>query len=323
MAHSATVLDVLCIGEALADLVATRRGPLRSAPAFRLHAGGAPANVARGLARLGARAGWCGAVGADEFGTFLLETLAADGVDVSRAVRVAGAKTGVCFIALDEAGERSFLGYGQPDASRFLEPAALDAAYVGSARIVHCGSNTLVSEPARSATLTALALARDADRLTSLDVNLRLHLWEDPARPLAEARQVLGGIDLVKASHEEARLLTGTADALEAARTLRRWGAGVAVVTLSDRGCVFSAPHGEGAVAAYRVDVVDTTGAGDAFQAALLRALLPYVKDGRAPAQLVESELVRALDEANRAGAAAVGREGAVSWRPEDLPSSR
>src|SRR5438874_13657922 len=121
------------MGEALVDLVATERGPLPASPAFRRYAGGAPANVARGLARLGARAGWSWSVGADGFGEFLLGAMRADGVDISRAQALRGRQTGICFIALDEAGERTFLGYGQPDAACFFAPVLLDAGYAADA----------------------------------------------------------------------------------------------------------------------------------------------------------------------------------------------
>jgi fructokinase len=314
------MLDVLSIGEALVDLIASRPGRLQDAPGFHRYAGGAPANVARALARLGARAGWMWSVGADAFGEFLLAAMSEDGVDVSRAVRTPRGKTGLSFIALSERGERSFTGYGQPDASVFFEPASVDPAYVASARVLHFGSNTLLAEPARGATLSSLAAARDAERLVSMDANLRLHLYDEPARVLAAVRQAAGGADLLKSSEEEARALTGAMDPLDAARALRRFGAGLAVVTLGERGCVWASEAGEGASPAFPVRVVDTTGAGDAFQAALLCALLPHIALGRAPAELDATDLGEVLAAANRAGAAAAGREGAVEWRPQDLP---
>lgn len=309
-------LDVLCVGEALCDVVALRRGRLGDSPTFARFAGGAPANVARGLARLGAHAAFLGCIAEDELGRFLLETLAADGVDVSRVARTRAAKTGIAFVAIDEHGDRSFVGYGQPDASRRLSPEHVDPSYVARARMVHVGSNTLISDPARSATLQCMSTARDAGAIVSMDVNLRLHLWDDPTRVTAAVRQSLGGVHLVKASADEARFLTGTTDPLEGARALRRYGAGVAVVTLSHDGAVYSAPLGEGHVPTTPVEVVDATGAGDGFHAGLLFALLPLVGEESEPAELGGEHLVHVLRAAHRTGGAAVGVLGACEWRP-------
>jgi fructokinase len=313
------MLDVLCIGEALVDLVASRRGPLGAAPEFRRYAGGAPANVARGVARLGARAGWMWSIGEDAFGDFVLSTMAAEGIDVSRAVRTRRGKTELAFVALDAEGNPHFDGYGFPGASRCYDEAWVDAAYVGSAHIAHFGSNTLMDEPPRRATLAAMAAARDAGRLVSFDANLRLHLWDTAARATATVRQLLPGVDVLKVSIEEARLLTGDSHPEDAARRLRGWQVGLAVVTLGAEGCAYAAAHHEGVVAGAPAAVVDATGAGDSFVAGLLCALLPHVEEGRAPTDLPRADLEEALQAANRAGAAAVGCEGAVEWRAEEI----
>src|SRR5207237_5375930 len=138
---------------------------------------------------------------------------------------------------------------------------------------------------AKTASLAAVGAARDAERVVSLDVNLRPHLWPDRERALATARQIVGGMSLVKAAHDEATLLTGIAAPLEAARALRRWGASLAVVTVGAQGCVFSSARCEGSVPGVPADVVDATGAGDAFQAGLLHALLPHLRTGREPGE--------------------------------------
>src|SRR5262245_58544205 len=245
MRDSAPMLDVLCVGEALVDLLGTRRGPLRASESFRRFAGGAPANVARALARLGARAGWMWSVGDDELGGFLLDALAADGIDVSRAVRKR-ACTELAFIALDEQGNPHFSGYGFPGASQRFEAADVDVGYVGATTVVHFGANTLLNEPVRRATLAAMAAARDAERTISLDPNFRLHLWPSPAHAVASVRALLPGIDVLKVSAEEATLLTGVSDAAESARILRGWHVGLVVVTLGAGGCVYANERGEG-----------------------------------------------------------------------------
>jgi fructokinase len=310
--------DVLCLGEALVDLVATRRGPLGESPSFRRYAGGAPANVARALARLGAGAGWMWSLGADEMGNFLSAALAAEGVDTSRAVRTPRGRTELALVALDEHGDPTFSGYGFPGASRCFEESAVDPDYVASWRVLHFCSNTLIDDPGRRATLSAIAAAREADRLLSFDVNFRLHLWNGPERAVAAARQVIPGVHVVKLAHEEARLLTGLEDPLAAARRLRAWHAGLVVVTLGARGCVYAGAHHEGEVRGVPAEVVDATGAGDSFVAGMLHALLPLAHD-RVPAELEAAELESVLARANAAGALATRFEGAVEWPAGEL----
>lgn len=314
-------LDVLCLGEALVDLVARDVGALRSVGGFTRHAGGAPANVARGLARLGARVGWAWAVGDDEFGHYLVDAIAREGVDVARALYTREAKTPICFVAIDPAGERTFVGYGHPDASRFFPVSALDADYLARARFVHVGSNTLIVEPSRTTTLQAMSWARDAGALVSLDVNLRLHLWPDHARVRAAVRLALGGVHVLKVSEEEAAFLSGRDAPLENARWLCRAGVGLAVVTLGARGCVWATATTEGEVAGFRVPVLDTTGAGDGFVAGLLHALCAALRDDDdEPALLPTEVLESALRAANAAGAAAVRTRGACEWTARDRP---
>ena len=106
------MLDALILGEALVDFLPVERGRLRDVRRFEMHRGGAPANVAAGLARMGGRCALVGTVGDDEFGHFLAASLAADGVDVEDLRFVSGERTGLCFVSLDANGERRFFGGG-------------------------------------------------------------------------------------------------------------------------------------------------------------------------------------------------------------------
>lgn len=317
-------LDVLVQGEALVDLLPDRRGPLRRVGSFAVHAGGAPANVAVGLARLGARVALLGLVGEDEFGAFLHDALAAEGVDVSGLQRTRAGKTGLSFVELDEQGERRFFGYGAPTADAFFGPEHLDEALVRRARIVHVGSNGLVSEAGVAATTALLAQARAAGAVISVDPNVRLHLWRDVALLRPRLQPVLAAASLAKLSLEEADFWLGAAPAEEQARRLVHEGLPLAIVTAGDAGAVWARRDGAmGRVAAPRVAVVDSTGAGDGFVAGLLAALAPALPPGVTPAELSVEALHAAIVQGCRVGAAVVGKLGATAGLPragEPLP---
>jgi len=147
------VIDVVTFGELLIDFVSTESGvSLIEAPGFVKAAGGAPANVAVGLARLGVSTGFVGKVGDDDFGCFLAQTLAENGVDTSALLFSDEARTALAFVSLRADGERDFMFYRHPSADMLIRPEEIDHDYIGSAKVFHYGSISLISEPSRSAT---------------------------------------------------------------------------------------------------------------------------------------------------------------------------
>src|SRR5262249_38883740 len=167
-------LDVLCFGEVIIDFVPEQAGRrLRHVDRFARHLGGAPANVAVGLARLGAAAGLMTLVGDDEFGAFLRAALEREGVDVAAVGVHATARTGIAFVSLGPRGERSLLFYRHPSADQLIGEGDVDPAALRRARAFHDGSSTLSAQPARAATRKALREARAAGLVISADPNLR------------------------------------------------------------------------------------------------------------------------------------------------------
>jgi fructokinase len=306
-------IDVLCFGEVIVDFFPERRGiKLREAERFTRHLGGAPANVAVGLARLGVRSGLMTLVGADEFGAFLRDGLEREGVDVAGVGTHRTARTGITFVAVGDRGERSFLFYRHPSADQLVAEHDVDPAILARARVFHYGSSTLSREPARSATRKAVRAAREAGCAISCDPNLRLHLWNDPGEPGPIVRELLSLTDVVKISDDELPAIAGTADVEAGARAVRALGPGLVVVTLGERGCYFDgAAAGTGWARASRVELVDTTGAGDGFVAGLWTSLLPAL-GGPLDARAVEE----ACALANRVAARVVTRFGATAALP-------
>ena len=202
------IVDVLCFGEVIVDFFPEKLGiPLRRASHFNMKLGGAPANVAVGIARLGGRVALHGAVGNDEFGAFLSNQLRSEGVEVSALVSLEECKTAITFVSVDPDGERSFHGFREKTADRGLTPGHLDLAMISQSGCFHFGSNLLTNASCREATNCALDNASSAGSLISFDPNIRLHLWEQPHEALPAIRDILSRTHLVKLSEEEHRLL--------------------------------------------------------------------------------------------------------------------
>lgn len=313
------MLDVVACGELLIDFVSTESGvTVGQAPAFQKAAGGAPANVAVGVARLGYRAGFLGQVGDDDFGHYLADLVADAGVDVGGLRFSGAARTALAFVSLRVDGERSFSFYRHPSADMLWRPEDVDAEYAASTRIFHHGSISLIGEPSRSATLAALEYARAGGALISYDPNLRLALW--PSADAARAG-ILGAwpfADLIKVSEEELEFLTGDADVARAAGSLWTDRLRLLVVTRGPAGCSYFTRDGGGEVRGFRVHPVDTTGAGDGFVAGLLAGLLDSLAPGAGPSDLSwdEKTLVPALRMGNAVGALTTTQKGAIPALP-------
>jgi fructokinase len=296
------MIDAVCFGEALVDLLPDRRGPLRDASRFEVHSGGAPANVAVGLARLGLETAFVGVVGEDEFGHLLARKLRDEGID-ARLRHSPKALTGLWFVALDENGERSFFApTGAASADKFI--ALEDLERVPDARIFHCGSSAHVRPEAGEVLRAAVRQARSRGMTVSFDPNVRAHLWKD-LRDLRElCDDVLPFCDIVKLSEEELEPCLGVTEPLKTLDALHALGVKLACVTQGERGVLARRGSQVLQVPAPRVEVVDTTGAGDGFVAGLLAS------------NPLDGDLQQALRTACAAGSRVCTWLGAVAGLP-------
>jgi len=325
--------DVVVFGEALVDMFAERPGTaLEEADRFVRHLGGAPANVAIGLARQGVATALCTLVGNDAFGRFVTRALSDEGVLIDCVGQHKSARTGVTFVATAD-GERRFLFYRHPSADMLISPEHVDSQplRIRRGRLFHFGSSTLAREPSRSATLCGLALFSESRprRLVSCDVNLRPHLWSEIKEAPPLLRKLLADCDIVKLVSEELPLLYGTERPEEAAAKLRQQGATIVVVTMGAAGAYLDCPAGQSYFAAEPVRVVDSTGAGDAFTAGLLASLLAQLEgpgrdDLRERLRGLElSQIKRAVLHANHLGALACTAVGATTSVPRLSAAAR
>jgi len=264
-------LDVVCLGEALVDFLPDAIGrPVRDVEGWTPCPGGSPANVAIGLARLGARSAMVGTVGQDEFGHFLGRRMAEEGVDVSHLRQTDEGKTGLVFISLSDTGERSFSFHRTRSAELFLAERDVDAGFLRAARVLHLGSNSLLFRPAQRAALLAVDAVRSAGKIVSCDPNLRLHMWPDPGELKRLLEQLLPACTIVKLAEDELEFTTGTAEVPRALEALARMGVALPVATLGGQGAALLWQGTLVRVPAPPARVVDSTGAGDGFVAGLL-----------------------------------------------------
>jgi fructokinase len=306
--------QVTCLGELLIDFTSLQPGAsLSESSGFEKHAGGAPANVAVGVCRLGGSACFLGMVGDDEFGRFLAQELASRGVETGGLRYSTLAHTTLAFVALRADGEREFIFYRNPGADMLFGPADLDEGQVTAGQILHHGSISFISPANRAATLRAITLAKAHGRLISYDPNLRLNLWPDAGSAYAGILLGLQAADVLKVSEEELAFITGEAELDAGLRQMRAQGIPAVVVTRGAQGCRYAWGEHWGALAAPAVTAIDTTGAGDAFVAGMLTRLARLACPVEA---LTRDEVEALLTFATRVAARVVTRRGAIPAMP-------
>ncbi len=302
---------IISFGELLIDFVPTVNGvSLAEAPAFKKAPGGAPANVAAGLAKLGHNVSFLGKVGDDEFGRMLAGVLDEAGVDTSLMSFDTAARTALAFVTLKANGEREFMFYRHPSADMLLTEDEVDMDAVRNASILHYGSISLIAEPCRSTHLKILEEAKEAGVFLSYDPNLRLPLWSSADDAKAGILSIWETADIIKISDEELEFLTGE-NTDESAKGLMFDRLKLLLVTEGPMGARYYTPDFEGRVSGVKVDAVDTTGAGDAFVAGLLSKLV-------ADQAILRNEagLIKAIQFANAAGAITTTGRGAIPSLP-------
>jgi fructokinase len=264
---------VVCIGEAIVDLVRERRAAsLEEGDSFAAHFGGSLANAAVGAARFGAETAFVGGVGHDAWGQWLRTRMVEEGADVTWLRAVEGAQTPHAFVTVSSEGEPSFAFYGAADlvgapADRIAEPLA------GEPGVLVLGSDGLLTEAGRELTARARKVARDRGWQVVYDPNLRPARWSDHVAMLRLAAAEIAGSRLVKCNEEEAAALTGVVEPADAAPALVALGAGCAVVTLGARGAVLAVEGELHHSPAHEVEARDATGAGDCVTAVFAAAL--------------------------------------------------
>ncbi|ENB0566044.1 TPA: aminoimidazole riboside kinase [Escherichia coli] len=294
---------VWVLGDAVVDLLPESDGRLLPCP------GGAPANVAVGIARLGGTSGFIGRVGDDPFGALMQRTLLTEGVDITYLKQDEWHRTSTVLVDLNDQGEGSFTFMVRPSADLFLETTDLPCWRHGE--WLHLCSIALSAEPSRTSAFTAMTAIRHAGGFVSFDPNIREDLWQDEHLLRLCLRQALQLADVVKLSEEEWRLISGkTQNDRDICALAKEYEIAMLLVTKGAEGVVVCYRGQVHHFAGMSVNCVDSTGAGDAFVAGLLTGL------SSTGLSTDEREMRRIIDLAQRCGALAVTAKGAMTALP-------
>jgi len=304
-------MKVLCIGEALIDMICTDRGSrLSDGQNFLKKAGGAPANVAAAIAALGGQVDMAAKVGKDPFGQHLIDLMSEMGVNTKWVIQDPNAFTTFAFVSLMEDGERDF--YFNRGADGLLSMADLAGLNLHEYDIVHFGSATgFLPGPLQATYIDLLNKAKEAGALISFDPNYRHLLFTNNTTSfIAQSWHYIAACDFFKLSDEEAILITGLDTVDAAAAALRTKTNAVFAITLGKEGTLLSTSNCTEIISSIPITAVDATGAGDAFVGAVLYQLLGTTPSAL-PALPIESWRTM-IANANKAGARTCEYMGAM-----------
>ncbi|ELY5180546.1 aminoimidazole riboside kinase [Vibrio cholerae] len=290
-------------GDAVVDLIPDGETRYLKCP------GGAPANVAVAISRLGGDSAFFGRVGQDPLGRFMKQTLTDEKVNTDDMLLDEAQRTSTVIVDLDEDGERSFTFMVKPSADQFF--SIEDIPTFESGQWMHSCSIALANEPSRSATLEAMQQMKSAGGFISFDPNLREEVWGEPSQIQEVVMSAVELADVVKFSEEELTFLTDTETLDSALNALHVAPNKLIVVTIGSRGALAVFNGERRVIEGIKVEqVIDTTGAGDAFVGGLL-AKLSQSADWRSWA-----EVETAVLWGNGCGGLATTQKGAMMALP-------
>lgn len=306
--------DIVALGELLIDFTGNGISE-RGNGLFEANPGGAPCNVLAMAAKFGRKCAFIGKVGQDSFGDLLQKTIEDVGIDKRYLVRDSEIPTTLAFVHKLPDGDRSFSFYRKPGADMMLRQSDIDEEVFGHTKIFHFGTLSMTSPEVRQTTLWAVAKAKEAGCIISLDPNLREPLWDD----LDEARkQMLTAIslcDILKISDNELTFVTGLSDYDAGVKMLEdKYHIPIICLTMGKEGSrvYYKGSTKVEAAGFVQEKVVDTTGAGDTFFGCVLSFLAEHGLD-----DLSEDDLRRMLTISNAAASIITTRPGAIRSMPE------
>ncbi|MDO5703205.1 MAG: carbohydrate kinase [Lachnospiraceae bacterium] len=305
--EGADMMDLYSIGEMVIDFI-----PGTEPASYVRNAGGAPANVACAVSRNGLKAGMLCCLGDDDFGHFLADTLEEYNVKILKKDFCKEAITTMAFVTLAEDGDRSFTFARKPGADMFLSEEDVKEEDIKNSKIVHAGSCSLSASPEAEATVKAMRLGSEHQKLVSFDVNYRNLMWnDDVAACTAKVFEVLPYIDILKISEEELDMMGGE-DNLPA--LIKKYGIRLIVLTLGSKGARCFVGDEVFDVLGRKAVCVDATGAGDAFWGGFLSSLLIQ---GVEKAEDITVDIIKkAMNYGNVSGWICVQKKGGISSLP-------
>ncbi len=304
------MIDLYSIGEMVIDFI-----PGSEEASYIRKAGGAPANVAIAVAKNQLHAAMCCKVGDDNFGHFLMDTLAEYNVTAACKDFCKTAITTLAFVTLAANGERVFTFARKPGADMMLDENDVKESDIENAVIIHAGSCSLSAQPEKNATIKAMKLAHNSGKLVSFDVNYRNIMWNDDIKACTEAiKDILQYVDLLKLSGEEIDMMGGEENL---PKLMKDYNISVIVETLGSDGAQAFFKNNVIRVKGHKVHAVDATGCGDAFWGAFLSKLRHH---NVSKLEDLNDDIIKsAMDYGNISGCICVQSKGAITSIPTKL----
>jgi len=302
--------DILGIGELLIDFTPIKEKGVKG---FVENPGGAPCNMLTMAQNLGAKTAFIGKVGNDQFGKRLGQVLTEQGINTEGLLYSEKYPTTLAFVHLQDNGDRSFSFYRKGCADVMIEKDDINFELINKSKVVHFGSLSFTDEPSKSTIETVISLAKERGKLITYDPNYRPLLWSSEEAAISGMKIGLKYADVIKVSEEEAALLTGTENIVDAAQLLMEQGVQLVCVTLGEAGSYFAHQNYAGYVKGFKSRVVDTTGAGDSFFGAVVQGILQRqcnLKD------LTVDDLTSILRKANCAASLCIEGYGGIPAIP-------
>lgn len=303
--------DIMAIGEMLVDFTAA--GDNGGDIYYKQNAGGAPANVAVMAAKLGVSSGFIGKLGKDMFGKYLKDVLEDNHVDTTGVILDGKFSTTLAFVRNSENGERDFVFYRKNSADLNLSFSEVNLKLIDECKLLHFGALTLTSEPSKSAVINTVEYAKQQGKIISYDPNWRERLWESKEAAVKVMRSVLRYADIIKVSELELQIITDCANLLPAIAKTLNDGVKVLCITQGAKGCIVATRRGIERMPAFKVESIDTLGAGDCFFGAFLSRL---VLSGKSMDEIEMEDLREFAMYANACGALSSTKAGAIPAMP-------
>nr|WP_239550944.1 sugar kinase [Halanaerobacter jeridensis] len=302
---SESKFDVVAVGEVLADIISTDLVPsFKEADEFKRYFGGSPANITMNVSSLGANSALISKVGADGIGDYLTEKLVAGGVDVSGVVSSAEHNTSIVMVTQSKESP-DFIAYR--DAEKYIEEDDIKEELITDTKVIHLSTFALSAPVTRETLAKIVELAAKNDKIISLDPNYRPQLWEGREDGPQFIKDLLQQVNIVKPSLDDAEALFGSGSTpREYINQFHKLGVELVILTLGADGVIVSTAKQEIELDTYAEQVVDTTGAGDAFWSGLYASLVDgdkletAVKVGNATAALALQQVGALADLPNK-----------------------
>lgn len=308
-------VDIVALGELLIDF--TEAGYSQNGvKLFEQNPGGAPANLLTVASHMGYKTAFIGKVGSDMHGSFLKKTLEKEDIDTSAIIMDAHFFTTLAFVEIDENGERNFSFARKPGADTQLKVEELDEDLLSNCKIFHFGSLSLTDHPAKEATIAAVEMAKKAGAIISYDPNYRASLWENQEQAIEAMKMMMPAVDMLKVSDEESLLLTNANDYQTAVDILLSMGPKIVAVTLGADGVLLATKDKKEIVKGFKVQTVDTTGAGDSFWGGFLSHLLSLNASEKGVDAIQWNELTECAKFGNGVAALCVQKRGGIPAIP-------